>query len=636
MKIISSIIFLTGAVLLTVAPVNHASAQQVAGQLDRDTIPLEQVEVYAPPLDRFTNGQTVRTVDSRTLEEFAGQNLGEVLQQRTGIFVRQYGPGMIASVTMRGAAAGHTAVFWNGIPINSASLGQSDFSILPTNGFDQATVHQGSSGALYGTDAIGGSIHLNSKLSFGLGSKFSFYQGIGSFGRMNNQLQYSYSNQKIATTTRIYRNFTENNYPYTNRAKFGSPTERQDHAAIEQYGVNQDIGWNVGENSQLSTSLWWNLTDREIQPVMGSNTHEVQKDQNLRWVMDYFRFGTSGTWNVKLGAVHDELLFNRSSQNLVTQYFASSDYEHSFSENWQIKSGIRYTQIEGNLSTYEATDNRLELYHSSSLEVSDKLALSVNLRQLVYEGTFAPFTPSISGGYAIYQADRNALKINGAFSRSFKVPTINDRFWVPGGNPDLLSEDSWSGEIGLVHTFEKERFKVETQATYFKMWVDNWIIWLPTGNFWSPTNYREVQNQGLEIFTDALWKINEWSIIGNVNYAYTHALILSEDNENTHEKQLPYTPVHKGSAKLGLRRGAIGSYINLMYVGENFVTTDNTLSIPSYEILSAGMDYKWRFKKMSGTANFQIFNLLNTEYQVMRQRPMPGRNYQLNININIL
>jgi 1-deoxy-D-xylulose-5-phosphate reductoisomerase len=40
--------------------------------------------------------------------------------------------------------------------------------------------------------------------------------------------------------------------------------------------------------------------------------------------------------------------------------------------------------------------------------------------------------------------------------------------------------------------------------------------------------------------------------------------------------------------------------------------------------------------KLGGTANFQVFNILNEEYQVMRQRPMPGRNYQLNINLNIL
>jgi outer membrane cobalamin receptor len=116
-----------------------ASAQD----MERDTMALEGVEVFAPALDKYAQGQTVRAVSKENLEEFQGQDLGSLLQQRSGIFVRQHGPGMIASVTMRGTSAGHTAVFWNGLPINSPSLGQLDFSLVPVNGIDAATIHHG-------------------------------------------------------------------------------------------------------------------------------------------------------------------------------------------------------------------------------------------------------------------------------------------------------------------------------------------------------------------------------------------------------------------------------------------------------------------------------------------------------------
>ena len=635
MKFKTPNIFFLFTAFLVIAPIIEAYALQ---GFDQDTVFLEQVEVYAPPLDRFTIGQTVKTVDKRVLEEFAGQNLGEVLQQRSGIFVRQYGPGMLASVTMRGAAAGHTAVFWNGIPINSASLGQSDFSILPTNGFDQVTVHHGSSGALYGTDAIGGSIHLNSKLNFGQGSKFSFYQGVGSFGRVNNQLQYNYSNQKIATTTRVYRNFADNNYPYTNRSKFGSPVEIQQHAAIQQHGANQDIGWNVGKKSQLSTSLWWNLTDREIQPVMGSNNLDVQKDQNLRWVADYFHFGTSATWNVKVGAIRDELLFNRRSRNLVTQYFASSDFEKSISEKWETKTGARYTLIEGNLSTYEATDNRLELYHSSNFQPWERFSLSLNLRQLIFEGNFAPFTPSISGKYHVLRKGSHQVDMNGAFARSFKVPTINDRFWVPGGNPDLLSEDSWSSELGAVHTWRQGRAALETQLTVYRMWVDNWIIWLPNGNFWSPTNIRKVENSGVELFINGKYDLSYLKMELQMDYALNRALNQTNISENDRSggKQLPYTPLHKYQVTGRVIKDKVSGFINTQYISERFIGTDNVGTVAPYQLWNLGGNYQWRlFTRLEGRIGFQMNNILNQEYEVLRLRPMPGRNYQINLNITI-
>src|SRR5688572_15081807 len=88
----------------------------------QDTIPLEQVEVYAPALDRFAQGQKVVNFDSKLLETYSARSLGDLLQEKSPVFVRQYGAGMLASPSFRGTSAGHTAVFWNGLPINSPSL----------------------------------------------------------------------------------------------------------------------------------------------------------------------------------------------------------------------------------------------------------------------------------------------------------------------------------------------------------------------------------------------------------------------------------------------------------------------------------------------------------------------------------
>lgn len=78
----------------------------------QDTVSLEQVEVYAPPLDRFAQGQKVVKFDSELLEAYAARSLGDLLQEQSPVFVRQYGAGMLASPSFRGTSAGHTALFF--------------------------------------------------------------------------------------------------------------------------------------------------------------------------------------------------------------------------------------------------------------------------------------------------------------------------------------------------------------------------------------------------------------------------------------------------------------------------------------------------------------------------------------------
>jgi vitamin B12 transporter len=340
---------------------------------NQDTIALEEFEVFSPELDKYTFGSTIKTISQNDLQDFQGVPLSDYLQQRTGLFLRQYGAGMVASLTMRGTSAGHNAVFWNGLPINSPSLGQSDFSILPVGGFDQATVHFGSAGALYGTDAIGGAVHLTNKLKFDEGNQVRIASAFGSFGKWNQDVEYAYSEKRFSARTRIYRNFSTNDFPFRNITKFGTPIERQAHARVEQIGAMQDLAWKINPKNLISTSFWYNETDREIQPIMGSNTFDTQADKNLRWVLDYFHFTENKIWNLKSGFVRDDQLFNNDF-NQTIQYFLAGDMDWEISDKWTSKSGIRYTNIQGNLSTYQASETRLELYQSTNFQPSEHLA----------------------------------------------------------------------------------------------------------------------------------------------------------------------------------------------------------------------------------------------------------------------
>lgn len=624
------------AAILTYLPVlgENASFFQKS-----DTLDLKLVEVKGPDLEKYAAGQQLILLREKDLQDFRGDALTEVLQRRTGLFLRQHGPGMLASLTMRGTSAGHNAVFWNGLPINSPSLGQADFSILPTIAVDQVAIHLGSSGALYGTDAIGGAVHLGTKQVFNQGHQLEIGSLVGSFGKLDHSGAYSFSNQTFSSKTRFYRQQARNDFPFRNVSRFNTPVERMPNGEIRQQGILQDLAWNLSKNQQLHAAIWYHDADRQIIPIIGSNTQDQQQDSNLRAMVDYFHFQGANTWNVKAGIVFDELIFNIGAINKTYQYFLSGELDKNWHPKMSSRTGFRLTHVDGELDTYEAQEQRWELYHSQKFIPNSKINFTLNLRQLIYDGNWATFSPSIGGEWKFGQIKQQQFILGFAGARSFKVPTLNDRFWNPGGNPDLLPEDSYSTEISVKQSGTIQQWSITQQVTLYRMWVDNWIIWLPRGNIWSPENIRTVTNSGLEYSAQASKKIaKKYQISFSGTYNWVRAINQSNTSANDQSKgnQLPYTPEHKILGTLDWSAQHWSAFLSSHWVSERFVTTDNQLSVAPYDLMDIGFRYHFSFQnKKNISTGFQINNLLNKEYYIMRLRPMPGRNFQFNCTIRI-
>lgn len=623
----------------------------------QDTVKLEPVEVYAPALDRYAQGQKVIAFEAETLQAYAARSLGDLLQEKSPVFIRQYGAGMLASPSFRGTSAGHTAVFWNGLPINSPSLGQSDLSILPVEAVDGVQLQFGSAGALFGNEAIGGSLHLSSESDFGKGFQAALSQTIGSFGLFNTSFSGGFSSNKstlqgsqspqstlqgfetlgglgktFSAKTRLYRQLANNDFSYRDLSQAGTPEVREDHAQVEQLGLVQDLAWNLSAKDQLKAAVWWQKSDREIQPPMGSNTQDLQSDESIRAVIDYFRFGKQATFNLKSGFVQDRQHFN-GSLNQTRQFLLAADYDAEVGEDWRFKAGARATVARGDLSTYTATDQRYEFYQSARWEGVEDLSLSLNLRQFAYSDGFEPFLPSLGADWGFWENGKNSLLLKASIGKGFKVPTLNDRFWQPGGNPDLQPEESVNGEIGL-NWRKTGDFSLDQSLTYYRMQVDQWIIWLPMGSVWTPQNIREVKNQGIEYQGKAGWKTGRWDWKMGLAYTFSRALDLT--TEPSHPRQLPYTPEHQANGNLEAEFGGFSLNLSSFFVGQRAIGTGNARVMDAYQIWNAGLSFfQLKWGKASFPLHFQVLNLLDRDYQVLYLRAMPGRSYQLNLTIHL-
>ena len=132
---------------------------------DSTAILLREVEVSDHLLKDFSKTQNITILSDSTIKRNQSF-LTSLLNYNSLIYFKENGLGGASSPSFRGTTASQTAVVWNGININSQLLGQTDFNTINSLGFNSITVKPGGGSVLYGSGAIGGSIHLNTDLYY--------------------------------------------------------------------------------------------------------------------------------------------------------------------------------------------------------------------------------------------------------------------------------------------------------------------------------------------------------------------------------------------------------------------------------------------------------------------------------------
>ena len=99
----------------------------------------------------ITPAPSYKLIKVPNIESHVTDNLADLLSKETPIYIKSSGPGGLSTISIRGAGASHTQLYWNGISINSPTLGQLDLATLPVAFIDEAEIHLGASSVVDGS-----------------------------------------------------------------------------------------------------------------------------------------------------------------------------------------------------------------------------------------------------------------------------------------------------------------------------------------------------------------------------------------------------------------------------------------------------------------------------------------------------
>ncbi|MEN8202091.1 MAG: TonB-dependent receptor plug domain-containing protein [Bacteroidota bacterium] len=658
-------------VLIILGLGSSLSAQGIRDSLFR----IEGVEITAPRIFiREQAGIKQTRVDSSVMQSKMSASVSDLLSENTSVFIKNHGRGALATASFRGTAASHTLVNWNGISINSPMAGMVDFSMIPVYIIDDLHLKHGAASVADRSGGIGGSIHMDNSVDWNEEEVFSFVQGIGSYQTRDEFVQLGMGNKKIRSKTRLYHNYSKNNYSFTNRGighidpltgDVYNPLDTNDNAAYTRYGLLQELYLRPGSDHLISLKYWGQYADRTIpRPTSyegpdNSNLNN-QQDEDHRIVADWKYYSAFGRLMLRSGYSDKQLDYSQRNRvpglGLVPAVYSESRQRSLFNTLSYTKELAHDFSIEGVLDVnahqvssrdsvsalgYDSRRNEVSVFAAIRKGFVDRINLNLMLRQEWVDGERAPFIPFL--GMDLRLLKDVDLILKGSIARNYHYPSLNDLYWQPGGNPRLLPEEGFSLETGLEYQQVFSGHLLKAEITAYRTDINNWIVWIPSyRGYWEPRNIQRVLSGGLESSIHLSGRLQSLNYRFSGTYGYTSAKNFGDPDiwsDASYGKQLVYVPLHSGNVLVNLSLG--GFFINYQYnaYSERFTTSSNDVTkrdrLYPYFMNDVSVGKNFRIKQLSFSVEFKVYNLFNESYHSILYRPMPGRNYYLTLVFKI-
>lgn len=540
--------------------------------------------------------------------------------------VRSNGRGVLSTVSFRGGRTTQTTAQWMGLSIESPTNSTVDLALIPAFLFDQAEL-TGSSANIIGPGVISGALLMSNRIpsrkKTGVQVRFGSFQS--GFVGLDHETSIG---RKWSMRTRIFGDHALNNFKYTD---FDQERVRISNHLRNAAGIMQEFH-GAYKNWHMTSRTWLQEYYRQIPPTMvQARSAKEQIDRNLRTALRLAWSKKSRLLDINLAYGREFLNYSDPLAGLDEDYFTDQvvalvRYHHPLSERTMLT-----FQLDDRFARADASD----YYNDERNEISPgvqikwhhkKWSTHAGLRKSFYLTNRSPLLLNTDLSYSHM---RHALLFS--YSKNYRLPSMNDLFWRPGGDPTLDPEQSHRGEIEWKFTPGNWALS----STLFLHQIFNQIRWLPTsgGLFVAKQSPETVWNRGVELtvgMTDTIGKISiEPSIHGQLLMSSSSEQMNSIFNYSIEDQQT-YVPLYRVSGKIFIHhQSGFQASVELIYVDERSVLPDRSRFIDDYLLLNGQVSFELSRNIL---VSYELHNASNQLYFNQLYRPMPGSFHSCTIN----
>jgi len=599
------------------------------------SVDLREVEIVHP-FDRPNN--FAQQPDSLLWRREQSADIGRLLNAAGLTHTMSYGPtGTAALMRIHGTAPDHTNLLWNGISLQSVSLGMADFSMVPASFFDGVSVQSISrqEGAIQ--SGFGGDVSLLHTANQQVGWSIAASSEMNSMHNQFYSAKVLFRKRGWYSDTRIVHQFLRNDFSYNDTYRIDHPEIIQTRNDGTSSGVMQRVHYARKQN-QWKAEGWYLKRDMQIPASMGSYNARLkdQFDEQFRGMVSHQFTSSAGDlqWHNSAAWLRDSQIYSDRTQSAGTSIFSSTEGQQiqlvtrviqRFNAHWQ-----------GDLS---AQFQQLEVRYDNLRRKS--VMAPVALMRLKRSGTLHAVTAELREEWRTNRAPvfSGRLMWNGTLSgwkgflsefelaRKVRIPDFNELYWTPGGNPNLRCEES-IGVKGAVSFGEKESTHSLRIEGYYNQ-ITDWIQWIPgTDGVWSPQNFKEVHTTGVESSWRQSYKWRGVQWIHSTRYEWNRTRGFNREERNPAQSfVMVYSPEHRLRSALDAVAGNWTFSFAWRFQSMRFTDEANDLrmALDPFHVCDVSVYRQIKMNSWSGDLGIRADNLLNHQYELVRTYAIPGR-----------
>lgn len=580
------------------------------------------------PFERVASSITVISGDE--LAKRKSDSVAEILETVPGLrLVRSGGMGSPTSATFRGAGAEHTLVLIDGVKLNDpiSPARSFDFSGLSLGEIERIEITRGPESVLYGSDAVGGVIHIITKTGQGktsrkLGLGYGRYETLSSWAAVNGstpQMRYAFSGKVEQSEGYSAANVTYGNHEPDGRRSVSANARldfdkegllpsslsfRYSDSAFD----NDSAGGPGGDDADYASSeqKWDGSLKVRSRHAANWEPHVALSYSNIL-----------RTAHKEPNASHPEFLRTRYEASRIG---AEAQNDFFLNDENTLSIGLVVDRESGeSQETFGTGSSGLAnaaagifgafLQHQFS---SDRFFGTAGVRLDHHDRFGSQGTYRIAPGYRITES---GTRLKTSIGTGFKAPSLY-QLYSAFGDSSLRPELSFGYDAGIEQSFLDNA--LQASLTYFHLSLTNLTEFEPA--IYRFRNQGAVDSQGVESLISA-------RIVPAAKLTFNHTFTYVRDQATG--LPLYRRPTHQGSAELEYEILGIETSLRARATGQRDDLDAVTLqrkTMPGYWVLdlSVSSTLPWSQEKPSKLM-VSLKNVLDREYEEVDGYGTPGR-----------
>ena len=616
----------------------------------------------------YTSTTPKYTLNAENMARQGVTDISSALHKLPGVTLRDYGgAGGLKTVSVRGFGAQHTAVVYDGVALSDCQTGQIDVSRYTLNDVSELSLVIGDNDDIFlpaKNTASAASLYINMcKLpSNDLDTHITAQIKLGSWGYTNPFAKIEKNiSEKLGFSIVGDYIYTENDYPYTIMNVTQEVKDRRNHNRMNSGHGEMNVVYKPTSHDVLSLKAYYYDNSRQLPGMVHyyvNASREQLHDQNfftqLNWrgqLNERLKMACTGKFDYTMtdykdpsypGHVQDHQYWQREA-------YATASLLYALTPEWAMSYAADYTF--NNLSGSDVSTYRDPLRHTILQSLATKYTtgrltmMGRVLYSLYFNGArrgrkardVKHLSPSVSLNWQMLKDEMLYARVS--YKDIFRAPSFNELYYEHYGSTDLQPERTNQLNAGLTwrHHYTKESSFTLTLDGYYNQ-VEDKIIAVPYNMFiWNNINMGRVKTWGIDATASITQCLNDKQLL-ILNGNYTWQQVQNDTNGDYNKgKQIAYTPEHNGGFSVAWENPWVNVSANGIFVSSRWANNEHYpgTMIDGYSDFGMTLYRDIHYKKSLFNLRLDVKNIFNTQYEIVRFYPMPGRSWQVTIKYHI-